>query len=67
MPQGSWAYITFVDSPGGPVDPGYGQGAPGHPGNRPPGSWGGPVDPGWGGGPPLHPGHAPAWLDRRSS
>ena len=59
MAQGSWAYITFVDGTGGPVDPGYGQGAPGHPGNRPPGSWGGPVDPGWGGGPPLHPGHRP--------
>jgi hypothetical protein len=59
MPQGSWAYITFVDSPGGHPDAGLPGGPPTHPGNRPPGSWGGPVDPGWGGGPPLHPGHRP--------
>ena len=37
-----------------PVDPGWGH-TPGHPANRPPGSWGGPVDPGWGQRPPGHP------------
>lgn len=67
-------------SPGKPVDPGWGGGwggggrpdnslpwGPGHPGNRPPGSWS-PVDPGWGTGGgrpdnslpwgPGHPGNA---------
>lgn len=55
---------------GGPVDPGWGGGQrpphvgggpvyPGHPANRPPGSWGGPVDPGWGSGGGEHPGNRP--------
>ena len=57
--------------PGGP--PGHVGGGPvypGHPANRPPGSWGGPVDPGWGSGgidhvgggpiiPPVHVGGGP--------
>ncbi len=46
---------------GGPVDPGWGH-SPGHPANRPPGSWGGPVDPGWGQRPPVDPGYGrPGW------
>jgi hypothetical protein len=58
-----------------PVDPGYGQGggfrpdnslpwAPGHPGNRPPGSWGGRPDnslPGW----PVLPGQDLPWAPVR--
>jgi hypothetical protein len=39
------ALITILDDRGGPVDPGYGVGAPG-----------GPVDPGWGVRPPVDPG-----------
>ena len=59
----------------GPIDPGFGNrpihhpghpdhglpSQPGHPGNRPPGSWGGPVDPGWGGGGYPHPGGGPIY------
>jgi hypothetical protein len=40
------ALITILDDRGGPVDPGYGVGAPG-----------GPVDPGWGVRPPVDPGY----------
>jgi hypothetical protein len=70
MAKGGWAYIQFVERPGGrpgrPTDPDYGideggypdQGLPGgrppHVGNRPPGSWE----------PPVHPGQGLPWPGR---
>ena len=52
---------VYPGRPGGPVDPGYGRPdwGPGHPGNRPPGSWVGPTDPGFGWGGGEHPGNRP--------
>jgi hypothetical protein len=73
MPQAYWiiplegGHISN-ELPGGP--PGHVGGGPvypGHPANRPPGSWGGPVDPGWGSGGGEHPGNRPpgSWTGNR--
>jgi hypothetical protein len=67
MPQAYWiiplegGHISN-ELPGGP--PGHVGGGPvypGHPANRPPGSWGGPVDPGYGWGGGEHPGNELPW------
>ena len=73
MPQAYWIIpleAGHIDNslPGGP--PGHVGGGPvypGHPANRPPGSWGGPVDPGFGWGGGEHPGNRPpgSWTGDR--
>ena len=60
MPMLAW----IIPLEGGQIDNSLPGGRPGHPANRPPGSWGGPVDPGYGqGGGPVDPGYGrPDWV-----